>query len=428
MLRCTAARINAAVVGGASLDRVLDTVPQADPRDAALLKAISYGALRWHHRLLWQAGQLLSRPLSPDHVELAALIRVGLFQLQWLRIPDHAAVAATVEAAALIGSPRAKGLVNAVLRRFQRERKQLDTRMQLHDEARTSHSRWMLDLFAQDWPSMAERILTAGNEAPPMWLRVNLRRTTREEYLERLRVAGIAADAPPTPASAIVLAQPQTSASLPGYSEGLISVQDAAAQLAAGLLDLKSGHRVLDACAAPGGKAAHILETCPGLAKLVAVDKDRERLLSVLETFQRLGLEASTLHADAARPIDWWDGEPFDRILVDAPCSGLGVIRRHPDIKVLRRAADIDELAAQQSRLLIALWPLLAPGGRLVYATCTLTKRENQEQIRRFLDDTRDAVESTPLTEPGRQIFPGEANMDGFYYASLDKNQSRRRS
>ncbi len=421
-MRGLAATVNAAVVArGESLDRALEDVSLEDPRDAALLRAIAFGSLRWHHRLQWQAEQLLSRPLKRTDTELAALLRVGLFQLQWLRIPDHAAVAATVEASTLIGASRGKGLVNAVLRRFLREREGLQTRMQQNRQAVSSHPRWLLDLLERDWPAQAGEIVAANNRPPPMWLRVNVRRTSRADYLQQLAAEGIAAEAAGGDAGAVVLAEPRPTASLPGYEEGIVSVQDGAAQLAAALLAPQPGERVLDACAAPGGKAAHLLEACPGIAELVALDRDRQRLSVVAKNFLRLGLAATTQVGDAGEPAGWWDGRPFERILLDAPCSALGVIRRHPDIKVLRRPKDIPNIAKQQARLLRALWPLLAPGGRLLYATCTVAKEENEVQIAGFIAGTEDVEPDSAGPEIGRQILPGEANMDGFYYACLHK-------
>lgn len=425
-VRALAARVNAAVVsGGESLDRALAATPMDDPRDAALLRAMSYGALRWHDRVQWQVEQLLSRPLSRRDVELAGLLRVGLFQLQWLRIPEHAAVAATVAAATMIGAERAKGLVNAVLRRFLREREELDGRMQTSREALVSHPRWLIDLLETDWPEQAEAILAANNVPPPMWLRVNRLRVSTAEYLGRLEAAGIEGAAATGSASAVILAEPQPAATLPGYAEGDVSVQDAAAQLAAGLLDPRPGQTVLDACAAPGGKTAHLLETCPKLRRLVALDRDRERLATLESGIARLGLEATVVHGDAAQPAQWWDGESFDRILLDAPCSALGVIRRHPDIKLLRRPADIAAVVSRQAELLAALWPLLAPGGKLLYVTCTVARRENQGQIEDFLAATADAAPDPPGAGTPRQIRPGEANMDGFYYACLHKNEMK---
>lgn len=421
-VRGLAARVNAAVVaGGESLDRALERTALDDPRDASLLRAIAYGAVRWHHRLQWQAEQLLSRPLKRADTELAALLRVGLFQLQWLRIPDHAAVAATVAAATLIGAARGKGLVNAVLRRFLRERAALEERMQSDRQALTSHPGWLLGLLERDWPAQAGEIVAANNQPPPMWLRVNIRQTSRADYLQQLAAAGIEAEAAVGSTSAVLLAQPQATANLPGFEQGLVSVQDGAAQRAAPLLEPQAGQRVLDACAAPGGKAAHLLEAFPGIAELVAVDRDPQRLAVVAENFSRLGLAGTTRVGDAAEPDGWWDGRPFERILLDAPCSALGVIRRHPDIKVLRRPADIAAVAKQQARLLRALWPLLAPGGRLLYATCTIARGENQVQIAQFMEAVADAEIEAAGPEIGWQILPGEANMDGFYYACLHK-------
>lgn len=425
-MRALAARVNARVVSaGESLDRALAATPMDDSRDAALLRAISYGALRWHERIQWQVEQLLTRPLSRRDRELAGLLRVGLFQLQWLRVPEHAAVAATVAAAAILGVGRAKGLVNAVLRRFLRERDELDARLQANREALVSHPGWMIDLLEADWPEQAEAILAANNAAPPMWLRVNARRLTTEAYAEQLAQAGIEAVVADVPGSAIMLAEPRPATSVPGYAEGLVSIQDAGAQLAAGLLDVRPGQRILDACAAPGGKTAHILETCAELGGVVALDCDRARLDTLEEGLSRLELEASVVHGDAAEPSQWWDGEPFHRILLDAPCSALGVIRRHPDIKLLRRPEDIPAMAARQAELLAALWPLLAPGGKLLYATCTLARRENQAQIERFMAATDDAALDPTGTGTPRQICPGEANMDGFYYACIHKNEMK---
>jgi 16S rRNA (cytosine967-C5)-methyltransferase len=421
-VRGLAARVNAAVVArGESLDRALEGLALEDLRDMSLLRAIAFGSVRWHHRLQWQAEQLLSRPLKRADTELAALLRVGLFQLQWLRIPDHAAVAATVDAATFIGASRGKGLVNAVLRRFLRDREALEKRMQADRQALASHPRWLLDLFARDWPEQAGAIIAANNRLPPMWLRVNIRKTSRADYLQQLTEAGIAAEAADGDGTAIVLAEPCATSSLPGYAAGLVSVQDGAAQRAAALLAPKLDQRVLDACAAPGGKAAHLLETYPGVAELVALDRDPHRLSVVEDNFARLGLAGTTLVGDAAEPASWWDGRPFERILLDAPCSALGVIRRHPDIKVLRRPEDIHAVARRQAQLLRSLWPLLAPGGRLLYATCTIAREENQVQIADFLAATADAESATTAPGAGRQILPGEANMDGFYYACLDK-------
>ena len=342
-VRAAAARLVARVlVDHVSADDALEGETGVVPRDRSLLAALVFGALRWHHRLEWQAARLLTKPLKRDQVELGALLRIGLLQLQELRIPPHAAVSATVDAAALLELRNAAGLVNAVLRRFQRERAKLETDLEGVPEARFSHPAWLIDALRSDWPDDWTRILDANNAPAPMWLRVNLRRTTRAAYLETLRVAGIAADAAADVATAVRLAAPQPVDSLPGFADGQVSVQDICAQRAAPMLELAAGQRVLDACAAPGGKTGHILEACADLAEVWAVDRDGERLTRVADNLRRLELTARLVTGDATAPAQWWDGRPFDRILLDAPCSAVGVIRRHPDIKVLRRPEDVD--------------------------------------------------------------------------------------
>jgi 16S rRNA (cytosine967-C5)-methyltransferase len=348
-----------------------------------------------------------------------------LLQLQHLRVPEHAAVSATVDAAHLLGRPDAAPLVNAVLRRFQRERAELDAALATIPEARFSHPAWLIEELASDWPDDWEHILEANNAQAPMWLRVNEQRCSRDAYLERLRTSGIGASAAADVATAIVLDTPRPVDSLPGFAAGHVSVQDVAAQRAAAFLDLAAGQRVLDACAAPGGKTGHILEACPGLAELWAVDRNEARLARVRENLDRLGLTAKVVTGDATRPADWWDGRPFDRILLDAPCSATGVIRRHPDIKVLRRPEDVARAVELQADLLRALWPLLREGGRIVYATCSVLRRENDAQIAAFQG-------SQPAGGPGTvvasrcQTLPGETNGDGFYYACLQKPDSLR--
>lgn len=421
-VRALAARLNARIVSaGASLDAVLPEGAGLPRRDAALLRALLSGSLRWHHRLQWQAGRLLDRPLKPRETVLAALLRVGLFQLQGMRIPDHAAVSATVEAAEGLGLGRARGLVNAVLRRYLREREALDREMAGNEPARTSHPQWLIDAIRADWPADWQHVLEANNSAPPMWLRVNRRELLPARYLEHLAAQGMAATVTERAPDAVLLSEPCPVERLPGFGQGHVSVQDAAAQLAAGLMRLARGQRVLDACAAPGGKTAHMLETCPDLAELVALDSDAGRLERVAENLDRLGLAARLVHADARRIGDWWDGEPFDRILLDAPCSGTGVIRRHPDIKILRRPEDVESLSAIQAELLAGLWPLLKPGGLLVYATCSVLARENSEATARFIASTDEAVCPAFGGAGHFQVLPGEANMDGFYYACLRK-------
>jgi 16S rRNA (cytosine967-C5)-methyltransferase len=417
-VRAAAAAVVARVLG--ERRAIEDALPEAEgvaPRDRALLAALVYGALRWHYRLEWQAARLLTRPLKREQTTLAALLRIGLLQLQELRVPPHAAVSATVDAATLLGERGAAGLVNAVLRRYQREREALAREQREVPEARFAHPQWLIDAVRADHAADWERILDANNEPPPLWLRVNALRTTRAAYLDKLAGAGLAATPSADVASAVVLAEPVAVDALPGFAAGEVSVQDVAAQRAAGLLDLAPGQRVLDACAAPGGKTGHILERLAGTGEVWAVDRDAARLDLVAENLRRLRLEAKLLAGDATAPADWWDGRAFDRILVDAPCSAIGVIRRHPDIKVLRRPGDVDRAVALQGEMLRALWPLLAEGGLLLYATCTVLKRENDAQIATFCQLEPGAARSVA----SRQLLPGETQGDGFYYAWFRK-------
>jgi 16S rRNA (cytosine967-C5)-methyltransferase len=416
-VRATAARLVARVLDERiAADEVLPAEGVA-ARDQPLVAALVLGSLRWHYRLEWQAQRLLARPLQRGQSALGALLRIGLLQLQELRIPPHAAVSATVDAAALLGAGKAGGLVNAVLRRFQRERAALERAALEVDEARFAHPRWLIDAIRTDHPAAWERVLTANNLPPPMWLRVNLSRTTRADYLERLAAAELAAIAAEGVDSAVRLVQPVGVEALPGFAAGEVSVQDLSAQRAALLLDAVPGQRVLDACAAPGGKTAHILEAAGGQCEVWAVDRDAARLGRVRETLDRLGLAAKLVAADATAPETWWDGKPFQRILIDAPCSATGVIRRHPDIKVLRRPADVERAVALQGRLLRALWPLLAPDGRLVYATCSILARENGAQIAQFLAAEPSAAPDSAVAP--LQLLPDETGGDGFYYACL---------
>ena len=426
-MRALAARLNArVVVEGQSLaaldDKALADLPE---RDRPLLKALLMATLRWHHRLDWQLGLLLERPLKAQDVLLGALLRVGLAQIQDLRIPDHAAVSATVSASRLLGIERASGLVNAVLRRFLRERATIERRGDGVPVARFSHPAWLIAALERDWPERWREILDRGNELPPLWLRVNRLRIERAAYLAALVAAGKSATANGAAADALLLAEPCPIDELPGFAAGLVSVQDVAAQRAADLLDLAPGCRVLDACAAPGGKTAHMLERCPTLAEVVAVDVDADRLAHVASNLARLGLKATIVAGDATHPDGWWDGRLFDRILVDAPCSATGVIRRHPDIKLLRRARDLDGLRAGQRGMLEALWPLLKPAGRLVYATCSVLRAENQGLATAFAAPRSDAI-LPPFGSPEHfQLLPGEADGDGFYYACLKKRADR---
>jgi 16S rRNA (cytosine967-C5)-methyltransferase len=334
-------------------------------------------------------------------------------------------VSETVEAARLIGRERACGMVNAVLRRYLRERETIEAKLAAAGIAvRESHPDWLVSRLRQDWPDAWETLLAANNSPGPLALRVNLARGTRAAYLQRLQEAGLPGQAAAHGDAGIVLDTPVQVERLPGFDEGLVSVQDLAAQLAAPLLEAAPGHRVLDACAAPGGKTAHLLERHPGI-ELLALDRDRWRMERVARNLERLQLQARTAVADAAETAAWWDGRPFDRILLDAPCSGTGVIRRHPDIKWLRRESDIAALARQQRSLLDALWPLLAPGGVLLYASCSVLSGEGAGLLQDFAASRADADE-LPVAAGwgeactiGRRIRTGDGGMDGFYYARL---------
>jgi 16S rRNA (cytosine967-C5)-methyltransferase len=428
--RNAAVKVLVEVLGaGRSLSASLPAALQAtEPRERALAQDLCYGVLRWWPRLEAVAGALLARPLKARDRDIHCVVLIGLYQLMYTRVPAHAAVDATVKLAAVLGKAWARGVVNAVLRRFQREHAETLARVDGDEAAALAHPRWLIDAMKAAWPADWRRIAQAANERPPMYLRVNRRRGGREEYRDELAAAGIAATVPPHGAEALLLEQPLDVNQLPGFAEGRVSVQDAAAQLAAELLAARPGERVLDACAAPGGKTAHILERQPAVGTLVAVDQDAGRLQRVRDNLDRLGLTAALVCADAAAPETWWDGQPFDRILLDAPCSGTGVIRRHPDIKRLRRPADIAALVVQQERLLEAAWRMLRPGGMLLYSTCSIMPEENDGQIGRFLARHPEAGQCPLRAEwgralsVGRQILPGEEGMDGFYYACLDRS------
>ena len=428
-VRAAAAQAVAEVAGsGRSLDEALPRALSrlAADRDRALCQAIAYGALRRYPRHAVVLGELLSRPLKAGEHRLAALLHVGLVQISDLDVPDHAAVAATVDAVGLIGRPRARGLVNAVLRRFLRERTALLAAADETEEGRYAHPAWMIERLRRAWPEDWEAILAANDRRPPMWLRVN-----RQQH-ERAAWQALLSDQEPATVefapAAVCLSRPVDVDRLPGFREGAVSVQDAGAQLAAQLLAPRGGERILDACAAPGGKTGHLLELAPDAA-VTALDASATRLRRVEENLERLGLAGQCVSGDAGEPADWWDGEPYDAILLDAPCTASGVVRRHPDIKLLRRDADVAKLAREQERLLAALWPLLAPGGRLLYVTCSVFPEEGDEQIVRFLQATPDArgVPPAELGEwglarsAGRQLLPGATVTDGFYYACLVK-------
>ena len=424
--RLIAAKVLTSVIrDGQSLTAALNNtlgVVESD-KDRAFIQALCYGVCRNFHRLDYILSQMLDKPLKDLDVKALALI--GLYQLKFMRVKSHAAVSETVLAARK--KPWAKALINALLRSYLRGQEGFEQKADNVKSALVSHPDWLIQQIEQDWPMQAQQIFQQNNEQPPMALRVNLANISQYQYLQKLRDQGIEAEAVSFCRSAILLNKPAVVDILPGFSEGWVSVQDTAAQLAAELLDVQIGHRVLDVCAAPGGKAAHILEHQPKVRELVAVDIDKLRLQRVNDNFQRLKLSAKLIVGDASKPEDWWDGQLFDRILLDVPCSALGVIRRHPDIKLLRRAEDISTLQVLQQRIMTAVWPLLAPGGIMLYATCSILKQENEQQIEAFLATNANAIE-VPINADwglvrryGRQILTGESVMDGFYYALIRK-------
>ena len=390
----------------------------ADPRDRALVEAIVFTALRQRARFDAALEAWLAKPLGARDHELRALLHAGFAQLS-LGMPDHAVVAATVDAARALGRPHQAGLVNAVLRRAQREGLPA-----AGDEA--AWPRWLAQRIRTDWPGQADAIFAASAEEAPMWLRVHARATTRDGYLERLHEAGIDGQVDASLPDAIRLDAALPVQQLPGFDDGVVSVQDGAAQRVADALSPRPQARVLDACAAPGGKAAHLAERDPSL-RITALDVDPRRVRRMQDGFARLKLDIEAAAADATRPDTWWDGVPFDAILLDAPCSATGIVRRQPDVLLHRRETDIAALVDAQAMLLDAAWPMLAAGGTLLYATCSILREENAAQVEAFLARTADAA-LEPLeagfghdTGFGAQRLPGEAGMDGFFYARLRK-------
>ncbi len=426
--RLAAARALGAVLAGkASLGSALPAqLDKVEPRDRGLTQELAFGTARWQPRLALLADKLLQKPFKAADTDLEALLLVGLYQLLYTRIPAHAAIGETVGCVDRLKKSSAKGLINAVLRRAQREGEALLAELERDPAARTAHPRWLQKALKAHWPADWEAICAANNSHPPLTLRVNRRHGSRDDYLAELAVAGIAARACPFSVDGVQLAVPCDVTTLPGFAEGRVSVQDEAAQLAADLLELKPGLRVLDACCAPGGKTCHLLEAEPTLA-VTAVDLEESRLVRVRENLARLKLDARLVAADARAVGEWWDGKPFQRILLDAPCSATGVIRRHPDIKLTRQQGDIAALAALQGELLDALWPTLEVGGVLLYATCSSLPTENTEVIGAFLARTPGARElDIPgpfgVKQPhGRQLLAQIDGHDGFYYAKLIK-------
>ena len=422
-------------------DAISNYSDNIDENDRGLVQAMSYGVIRLYPRLKFIAEQFISKPLKKKDQDIHLLILSGLYQLIEMRIPDHAAVSETVKITKLLKKPWAKNLVNAVLRNYLRQNENVDEneilnhKIESNEVAKFAHPQWWLDIIKKNWgrpDDLWQQILLANNQNPPMTLRLNTGHINREDYFKLLTEHEITATAAKYSPDAIYLDKPVQVNLLPLFKEGKVSVQDEAAQLAAILLDPQAGDRILDACAAPGGKTIHLLEREKDI-DLLALDIEESRLKKIQENLDRTHLKAQLITANAFDPDSWWDNKPFDRILLDAPCSASGVIRRHPDIKLLRHQDDIPKLLQDQAQILNALWPLLKSGGMLLYATCSVLAEENSLQIQDFLQQHADA-ELQPINSDwglqqvaGKQILPGEngedgkRGMDGFFYALIQK-------
>lgn len=424
-VRALAAKCTFAVVDkGRSLMEELPRLQEnVEGKDKGLLQEICYGVLRHLPELEHDVRQYVKKPLTGKQRVAHFLALVGVYQLKYTRIPDHAALSETVAATKAIRCLHLKGMINAILRNVQRAQKENAEPSELPDAIKYNHPSWFIKKLQAAYPEKWQQVLAANQERPPMWVRVNSIHHTVEQYLALLKEANIEFSHVEPEAGAILLTNAIDVNLLPGFDKGWASIQDAAAQQAARLLDAQAGDNVLDCCAAPGGKTCHILEHTPDVGAVTAIDIEEKRLTRVHENLARLNLKAKVIAADAAKPDAWWDGEKFDRILLDAPCSATGVIRRHPDIKWLRKADDIEALAKLQQQILQSMWQLLKPGGTLVYATCSVLPDENDQQVKAFVDQTSDA-QLIPIKENdiGWQILPDEQAMDGFYYAKLVKN------
>lgn len=415
---------------GHSLSQVLpDTLNRiADRRDRGFAQHLIHGTLRWYNRLVAIRQQLVSKPLKNKDEDINTLILLALFQLLYLDTPAHAAVSETVALSQKLKKPWARGFLNGVLRTFVREQADILAKIPNTPAVQFSHPQWLVDKLQAAYPSQFETILQQNNQTPGLVLRVNTRVQTRDALLTKLESQGIKAKAHPLTAVGIELDEGVDITALPSFEQGGFSVQDAAAQQAALILQPQVNMRILDACAAPGGKTCHLLEACDNQTWLLALEKEPNRMPRLQQNLARLNLNAHTQVADAAELDSWWDGQLFDQILLDAPCSATGIIRRHPDIKHHRRETDISALTEIQAHLLDKLWTTLKPGGLMLYATCSILPDENANQIQAFLQRQIDA-QIQPINvnwgqgEIGKQILPGDAGMDGFYYALLRKGE-----
>ncbi|XQW85161.1 16S rRNA (cytosine(967)-C(5))-methyltransferase RsmB [Thalassotalea piscium] len=424
-IRASAAKCIYAVIdkGRSLADELPLQISKIDPKDKGLLQECCYGVLRVLPELEHEVRALMDKPLVGKQRVAHFLLLVGLYQLKYMRIPDHACVAETVAACPALKCNHLKGLVNAILRNFLRKKVSHETEENLPDAIKYNHPGWFIKKLQAGYPNDWESILAANQIKPPMWIRVNRQHHNVEEYLSLLAETEIEVTAVDENSGAILLAKAVDVYQLPGFELGHVSIQDGAAQQAAILLDCKANDNVLDCCAAPGGKTCHILELTPSIGKMTAIDIEEKRLTRVEENLTRLHLSAEVIAGDASKQ-DWWNGEQFDRILLDAPCSGTGVIRRHPDIKWLRKAADIDVLTSLQQQILKNCWSLLKPNGTLLYATCSILPEENCQQVQRFIEENSNAelINIKKEQSTGWQILSGQDNMDGFYYALIKKN------
>lgn len=424
-VRLTAVNVLQEVLSGnGTLDDALNRAQGA--QDQSLLKHLCYSVVRNYHSYLLVLDHLMKKPLPDKHRDLKLLIMLGMSQLIDSRVPDHAAVYETVQAADGLGKGWGKRLVNGVLRNYLRSREQIAMKLGDMDEYRFAHPGWLVEMLRSAWPQKLEDIIEANNQSAPMTLRINLAAISRDLYMERFDHPRVKLSPGPMCESAVVLSEPIDVDDIYGFRDGLVSVQDESSQLAAELLDLQPRMRVLDGCAAPGGKTCHILEREKNLS-LIAVEKNPSRSELIVQNLSRLKMTCTVTTDDVLATESWWDSQFFDRILIDVPCSATGVIRRHPDIKILRKPEDIAKLAEQQKLMIDKLWQLLKPGGLLVYSTCSILPSENCEVVRHFLDRTDDALEA-PIeaawgitVEHGRQLLPKVGGHDGFYYARLQK-------
>jgi len=437
-IRALAAKCCYSVVDkGRSLgDELPKQQDKVSDKDKGLLQEICYGVLRYLPELEHEVRGLMQKPLTGKQRVFHFLLLVGVYQIKYMRIPDHAAVSETVAATSTLKNRHMKALINGVLRNFVRASEgniATDSQASLPDYTlpvpiQYNHPSWFIKKVQQGYPDKWQKILNANQQKPPMWLRVNQQHHSSESYQKLLAAAEISINSVDSLSQAIELTRPTDVSKLPGFEQGWVSIQDGAAQQAARLLNCQKDDVVLDCCAAPGGKTCHILEQTPDIDSMTAIDVESSRLVRVEENLVRLGLKANTITADAANSKTWWQGQYFDRILLDAPCSGTGVIRRHPDIKWLRKASDIDALVILQQQILKETWSLLKPGGTLLYATCSILPQENDEQIKHFIENNTDAklldidcAEKENKETIGWQLLPDEKNMDGFYYAKLLK-------